>query len=126
MSTILSNSFQVDELTSIRRRVNPMAQAMWNEIQKAETEASSLVEEAKQRKTEILKQAREKAAEIVKNSESEAIAAGEALLQEIAAKNQQAAEIHHKQLEDEIRNLENLANERMAEAVKIIIEKVVS
>lgn len=103
-----------------------MAQAMWNEIQKAETEASSLVEEAKQRKAEILKKAREKAAEIVKNSESEAVAAGEALLQKIIAKNEKASETHHKQLEDEIRNLENMANQRMAEAVKIIIEKVVS
>jgi len=103
-----------------------MAQAMWNEIQKTETEASCLVEEAKQRKAEILKRAREKAAEIVKNSESEAIAAGEGLMQEIMAKNEKASENHHKQLENEIRNLENMANQRMAEAVKIIIEKVVS
>lgn len=103
-----------------------MAQAMWNEIQKAETEASCLVEEAKQRKAEMLKKAREQAAEIVKNSESEAIAAGEALLQEIMVKNERASEAHRKQLENEIRNLETIGNQRMAEAVKIIIEKVVS
>lgn len=103
-----------------------MADGVWEEIRRSEEEADQILESAKRKSSEILRQAREEAVAYAKKTEDAAIAAGERLIHDVSQRSDAWKKEQMTRIEAQIREMVSKGEQKLAGAVDMIIEKVVS
>ncbi|HOJ77754.1 MAG TPA: hypothetical protein PLZ08_06800 [Bacillota bacterium] len=103
-----------------------MALEVWEELQRTEAEAAQIVEKAKEDAANLIKSKREEANQLIKSSEEDVINAGEALLEQTRRQLEVWQAEQRTGIEAELKELVVRTEAKIAKAVSILIEKVVS
>jgi vacuolar-type H+-ATPase subunit H len=103
-----------------------MAKAVWEELQTTEARAEQMIAEAKSASAAALREARQTATNLIHQAEEEARLEGEQLVKKATASAETAKEAHLKAVAEKVQKINAVGAGRLPDAVKMIVEKVVS
>jgi vacuolar-type H+-ATPase subunit H len=103
-----------------------MAKEVWEEIQATEIEAKRIIEDAKSASVAALRKARQEAAGLIEQAQEQARVKGEQLINAAIVQAEAAKQARLVTIDAAVNNLSAIGAAQLPEAVKMIVEKVVS